>query len=78
MDKLTKEEIIYLYSLVQTSKRGILPTIYYFGDYEELSVCINKENGMWQVYLCENGNKYDIETFEDIKDASLKVNSDES
>ena len=73
MDNLTREEIIYLYSLVKVSKMGLLPMNYSFENYQEWSICINKDRNMWQVYLCERGNKYDLETFEDIKDACIRV-----
>ena len=74
MENITREEIIYLYSLVEISKMGLISSNYTLcDDYREWSVCLNKYNNIWQVYLCEKGNKYDIETFKDIKDACIKV-----
>ncbi len=74
MKNLTREEIIYLYSLVEISKKGLISSNYNFcDDYEEGSVCLNKYNNIWQVYLCERGNKYELEKFEDIKKACIKV-----
>jgi len=73
MTNLTRKEIIYLHSLVATSNKGLLPMDYCFYDYQEWTICINKDNKIWQVYLCERGNKYDLETFEDIKDACIRV-----
>lgn len=73
MENLKREEIIYLYSLVEVSKMGLLPMNYYFGNYQEWSICINKDNNIWQVYLCERGNKYNLETFDDVKEACIRV-----
>lgn len=73
MTNLSREEIICLYSLVETSKMGLLPKNYYFGDYAEWYICLNKTSTGWQVYRCERGNKFDIETFDDCKKACFKV-----
>lgn len=71
--ELTKEEILLLYSLVKTAEEGLLPNCYYFGDYCEQYVCINKDNNLWQVYVCERGHKFDSKTFLDCKKACIKV-----
>ena len=73
MEALTKEEIIYLYSLIETTNKGLLPKYYYFGEYCEQHICLNKANNEWLVYCCERGNKFDIKRFEDCKKACTEV-----
>ena len=74
MNNLTKEEIVYLYALVEISKMGLISNNYtFYDDYAEGSICLNKNNNIWQVYLCERENKYEFSIFNDLKDACMKT-----
>lgn len=70
---VTEEELFYLCLLVKTADVFTFSGIYYFGDYAECCICINKKDDCWYVYGCERGNKFDIKTFDNCKEACIAV-----
>ena len=73
MKNLTQEEIVCLYSVVETSNNGYISNNYCFGDYAECCLCLNKENNLWKICFWERGNKFQEENFKDINKACLKL-----
>ncbi len=51
-----------------------IPSVYYsFNGYSEDAVCIEYNNNCWMVYNGERGNKYNINKYDNIQDASFNM-----
>lgn len=73
MNNLTKEEIVCLYALMETSSNCYISNNYCFGNYAECCLCLNKENEQWKICFWERGLKFQEEIFDDINKVCLKV-----
>ena len=71
--ELTEKEIRCLYSLTLSAVKAKLPGYYYFGNYSKDRVCINKENGVWEVYDAEQGKSYCEASYAKCSDACMDV-----
>lgn len=46
---------------------------YYYGKYKESCICINKRNGKWEVYICNENRLLEKKIFDNCFDACKEV-----
>ena len=68
-----KTENELLKHLCSTIEEMELRHAFNLGGSAEQCVCLNKNNGMWEVYMVERGIPFEKDRFEDCFDACLKV-----
>jgi len=60
-------------SLKAVLNRHFSDELFYYGDYKEWAICLQREGKKWLVYHAERGNHYDEEECLSILDACLHV-----
>lgn len=68
-----KNKINYLEILEKALENNISRDLFSIGAYREESFCIEEKNSEWIVYVGEKGNKHDIKSFDDAREACYEL-----
>lgn len=70
---LNEDEKLILLELNEIMKKMGLDNYYHLGNYREESICLFKNNDLWEVYITERGNCYNKVVYDNCLEACFEV-----